>query len=116
MSQTQSLKSLTPAPRLGVFLCECGTRIAPRVDHAVLTRLLDEPPGVGHVETLPFSCLRPGLDRIKEVVATKGIDRLIVAGCESRILHKKFEQALEPLGLAETQIDMVNLRDHVARV
>ena len=101
---------------MGVFLCECGSRIVPKVDHAVLTQLLGESPGVGHVETLPFSCLRPGLDRIKEVVAAKGLNRLIVAGCESRILHKKFEQALEALGLAETQIDMVNLRDHVAQV
>ena len=116
MSQTQSIKPETPAPRMGVFLCECGTRIAPGVDHAVLTQLLDEPPGVGHVETLPFSCLRPGLARIKAAVAAKGLNRIIIAGCESRLLHKKFEQALAGLGLAETQIDMVTLRDHVARV
>ena len=36
MSQTQSSKPETPAPRLGVFLCECGTRIAPGVDHPVV--------------------------------------------------------------------------------
>jgi heterodisulfide reductase subunit A-like polyferredoxin/coenzyme F420-reducing hydrogenase delta subunit len=53
---------------------------------------------------------------MQEAVAAEGLDRLIVAGCESRILHKTFEQALEALGLAETQIDMVNLRDHVAQV
>ena len=116
MSQPQAVKPSLPSPRLGVFLCECGTRIVPKVDQAVVAQLLDESPGVAHVETLPFSCLRPGLERIKEVVAAKGLNRLIVAGCESRILHKKFEQALEALGLAETQIDMVNLRDHVARV
>ncbi len=101
---------------MGVFLCECGSRIVPKVDPALLAQLLNEPPGIAHVEILPFSCLRPGLERIKEVVAAKGLNRLIVAGCESRILHKKFEQALEALGLAETQIDMVNLRDHVAQV
>jgi len=81
-----------------------------------LTQLLDEPPGIAHVETLPFSCLRPGLARIKAAVSAKGLNRLIIAGCESRLLHKKFEHALEGLGLTETQIDMVNLRDHVAQV
>jgi heterodisulfide reductase subunit A len=116
MSQPQTVKSSPSSPRLGVFLCECGSRIVPRVDSAVLAQLLNKSPGAGHVETLPFSCLRPGLDRIKEVVAAKGLNRIIVAGCESRILHKKFEQALEALGLTETQIDMVNLRDHVAQV
>ena len=116
MSQPQAVKQSQPEARLGIFLCECGARIVPKVDPAVLTQLLDESPGVAHVEVLPFSCLRPGLERIKEVVAAKGLNRLIVAGCESRILHKKFEQALEALGLAATQIDMVNLRDHVAQV
>ena len=116
MNQPQAVKASPPSPQLGVFLCECGSRIVPKVDPAVLAQLLNEPPGIAHVEILPFSCLRPGLERIKEVVAAKGLNRLIVAGCESRILHKKFEQALEALGLAETQIDMVNLRDHVAQV
>ena len=116
MNQLQAVKASPPSPRLGVFLCECGDRIAPKVDHAVLAQLLQDAPGIAHVETLPFSCLRPGLERIQEIVAAKGLNRLIVAGCESRILHKKFEQALEALGLAETQIDMVNLRDHVAQV
>jgi heterodisulfide reductase subunit A2 len=116
MNQSQAVKPSMPSPHLGIFLCECGTRIAPRVDLAALIQLLEKSPGVEHVESLPFSCLRPGLERIKEVVAAKGLNRLIVAGCESRILHKKFEQALEALGLPETQIDMVNLRDHVARV
>jgi heterodisulfide reductase subunit A2 len=115
MNQEHAIKQSLPAPKLGVFLCECGDRIAPRVDTAVLAHLLDES-GVAHVETLPFSCLRPGIDRIKEVVAQKGLNRLIVAGCESRILHKKFEQALEGVGLMEGQIDLVNLRDHVAQV
>ena len=110
-------EKLNPPPtRLGVFLCECGSEIAPRVDHAVLTRLLAKVPGVDHVEVLPFSCLTPGLTRMKAAVAKTGLNRLIVAGCESRILLKKFEQALAAFGVGEGQIDLVNLRDHVARV
>jgi heterodisulfide reductase subunit A len=116
MSQQQVIKQSQPEARLGIFLCECGDQIVPKVDAAILAQMLDESPGVTHVEVLPFSCLRPGLDRIKETVAEKGLNRLIVAGCENRILHKKFEQALEALGVEETQIDMVNLRDHVAQV
>lgn len=116
MSPGQALKKSAAKSSLGVFLCECGGRISPKVDLAALTRLLQGDPGLAHVETLSFSCLNPGLDRLKEVAAAKGLERLIVAGCESRILHKKFEQTLEPLGLEEGQIDLVNLRDHVAQV
>lgn len=113
MNRGQVVKKSAPGPKVGVFLCECGTRIAPQVDLADLAHRLHQTPGLDHVETLPFSCLSPGLDKIREAVSQKGLERLIVAGCESRILLKKFERALEALGLEEGQIDMVNLRDHV---
>uniref|UniRef100_A0A7C3V6B3 Hydrogenase iron-sulfur subunit n=1 Tax=Desulfobacca acetoxidans TaxID=60893 RepID=A0A7C3V6B3_9BACT len=116
MKREQALKEITPEPRLGIFLCECGTEIAPRIDLGSLARLAAGSPDVAHVEVVPFSCLAPGLARIQEMVGKKALNRLIVAGCESRLLHKKFAQALEASGLAEGQIDLINLRDHVARV
>lgn len=116
MKQRQALKESGPEPRLGVFLCECGREIAPKVDLVSLAKMVKATPGVAHTEVVPFSCLAPGLARLKEMVTKKGLNRLIVAGCESRLLHKKFEQALEDLGMEEGQIDLVNLRDHVARV
>jgi heterodisulfide reductase subunit A len=116
MKPRHALKEPGSETRVGVFLCECGTRISPRVDLAFLARTLAGTPGIKHVEALPFSCLAPGLERLQEVVTKKGINRLIVAGCESRILLKKFEQAMETWGVEEGHIDMVNLRDHVAQV
>ncbi|MFH1594952.1 MAG: hydrogenase iron-sulfur subunit [Pseudomonadota bacterium] len=116
MKRGQALKEIIPEPRVGVFLCECGTEIAPRVALGTLAKMVAGSPDMAHVEILPFSCLTPGLSRIQEVVTQKGLNRLIVAGCESRLLHKKFEQALETLGVEEGQIELVNLRDHVARV
>lgn len=116
MKRGQARQESPPEPRLGIFLCECGAEIAPRVDLEALARLTADSPEVAQVEILPYSCLAPGLARIQEMVRRKGLNRLIVAGCESRLLHKKFEQALEGLGLAESQIELINLRDHVARV
>jgi heterodisulfide reductase subunit A len=116
MKRGEAVAKNVPESRLGVFLCECGARIAPRVDLAGLAKLLDKAPGVAHVEILPFSCLAPGLEMMSAAVAAQGLNRLIVAGCESRILLKKFETALKALGLEEGQIDLVNLRDHVAQV
>ena len=116
MKRERALKESQPAPRLGIFLCECGDEIAPRVDLEALARLAAGSPDVAHVEILATSCQSPGLARIQEMVKKQGLNRVIVAGCESRLLHKKFEQALEKLGLAEDQFDMINLRDHVARV
>ena len=116
MKRRQALKEKKPEPRLGIFLCECGAEIAPRVDLEALAKQAEGSPDVAHVEVLPFSCLSPGLARIQEIAGKKGLNRFIVAGCESRLLHKKFEQALEGLGVQEGQIELINLRDHVARV
>lgn len=116
MTPTEALKVNAAAPRAGIFLCECGREIAPRVDLAALGQKLAGTPGVEHVESLPFSCLAPGLSQITKAVAQKGLNRLIIAGCENRILLKKFAEALEGLGVEEGQIELVNLRDHVARV
>jgi heterodisulfide reductase subunit A-like polyferredoxin/coenzyme F420-reducing hydrogenase delta subunit len=116
MQTAKTLKPVRPESRLGIFLCECGEEIAPKVDLAALAQTLAQAPSVEHVEILPFSCLAPGLDRIREVIAREGLNRLIVAGCESRLLHKKFASSLATLGEQEEQIDLVNLRDHVARV
>ncbi|MDI6853826.1 MAG: hydrogenase iron-sulfur subunit [Deltaproteobacteria bacterium] len=116
MSRGSTAKISADNVNLGVFLCECGSRIAPKVELADLTKLLQKEKGLAHVEVLPFPCLAPGLDRIKEVAAGKGLNRLIVAGCENRITLSKFEKALDGVGLGEGRIDMVNLRDHVAQV
>ena len=75
MNQKQAVKESLPEAKLGIFLCECETRIAPRVDTAVLAQLLDDS-GVAHVETLPFSCLRPGFADTRQVDAeSRAADR-----------------------------------------
>jgi heterodisulfide reductase subunit A len=102
--------------RVGVFLCQCGGKVSSRVDLAELEKLVATDPGVGHVQILPYSCMKPGLEVISQVIATKGIDRVVVAGCEGRLLRKRFEAALADAGIEEGQVDVVNLRDHVARV
>ena len=102
--------------KTGVFLCECGQRIAPLVDLASLQKSLKDDPSVSHVEINPYPCLAPGLDNLKKAVTEHGLTRVVVAGCEARILLKKLETALAEVGLEEGQTDMVNLRDHVAQV
>jgi heterodisulfide reductase subunit A len=102
--------------RVGVFLCQCGQKIASRVDLPELEKLVKADPGVGHVQILPFPCMKPGLEVIRQVLGSSDIDRVVIAGCEGRLFKKRFEAALSDVGVEEGQVDMVNLRDHVARV
>lgn len=102
--------------RVGVFLCQCGGKISSKVDLVALKALVAEDPSVACVDTLPFPCMAPGLGAIREKVRENGLNRLVVAGCEYRLMLKKFDNELLDLGLEQGQIDMVNLRDHVAAV
>jgi heterodisulfide reductase subunit A len=102
--------------RCGVFLCQCGPKIAPKVDLPALEQMIREQLSPSHVETIPFPCLAPGLEEVKKAIQEKQLNRVLVAGCEPRIMLKKFQRDLRAEGFEEEQIDMANLRDHVALV
>jgi heterodisulfide reductase subunit A2 len=102
--------------KIGVFLCKCDGRIESPVDLEALERLVQEDPLVAYTEIIPFSCTVPGLSRIREVIREKGLNRIVVAGCAARILLSKIEKETMKEGFFEGQVDMVNLRDHVAAV
>jgi heterodisulfide reductase subunit A-like polyferredoxin/coenzyme F420-reducing hydrogenase delta subunit len=101
--------------RIGVFLCKCGGKIDQAVDLPALEKLVKNNPLVTYTEIAAFPCLAPGLKAVGKAIGNFDLDRIIVAGCEARILQKKFEKALEPLGIQQGQVEMVNLRDHVAQ-
>ncbi|MEW5724909.1 MAG: hydrogenase iron-sulfur subunit [Thermodesulfobacteriota bacterium] len=101
--------------RTGVFLCRCGGKIETKVDLEALENLVRKDPLVAFVGVLPFPCQAPGLEVMAETITAQGLDRLIVAGCEARVMLKKLERELEPCGLEQGQIEVVNLRDHVAQ-
>jgi coenzyme F420-reducing hydrogenase delta subunit/ferredoxin len=103
-------------PKTGVFLCKCGQKIEPFVDLSILKNNMTHQDGVECCDILPYPCLEPGLKHIIHNIREKGLNRLIVAGCESRLMLKKFETQLEAEGLKKGQIDIVNLRGHVANV
>lgn len=102
--------------KIGVFLCKCDGRIDSPVDLEALKQLVEEDPLVSYGEILPFACTVPGLTRLTELIREKGLDRIVVAGCEARILLSKIEKEMMKEGFFEGQVDMVNLRDHVAAV
>lgn len=101
---------------IGVFLCRCGEQIEPRIDLELLKKEIQNYNYVGHCEIFPYPCLKPGIEHIAQKVARKGLNRVIIAGCEGRLMLKKFENELRLLELHKGQIDMINLRGHVAAV
>ena len=104
----------TNGTRCGIFLCQCGQKIAPKVDLPALEQIIRAELSPTLVATMPFPCLAPGLEEVKAAIQENQLNRVLVAGCEPRIMLKKFRKDLKELGLEEEQIDVINLRDHVA--
>ena len=102
--------------KTGVFLCGCGDKIASQIDLEKLQTTVSHDPDVAHCETLAYPCLKPGIEHITQLTADKGLNRIIVAGCEERLMASKLENQLRPMELLKGQIHMVNLRGHVAAV
>jgi heterodisulfide reductase subunit A-like polyferredoxin len=50
--------------RCGVFLCQCGLKIAPKVDLPALEQMVRDQLAPSWVETLPFPCMAPGLEQV----------------------------------------------------
>ena len=101
-------------PKIGVFLCQCGQRIAPKVSLAKLYDMLSGDAAVAHCQIVPYTCQAPGLAEVRQAVEQNGLNRVVVAGCEARLMTKKFEKELSDLGILKGQVEVVNLRDHVA--
>jgi heterodisulfide reductase subunit A len=102
--------------KTGVFLCGCGKIISERLDLAALEGRLQGLGGVAAVQCHSHYCLRPGLSQLVSTVEDRGLNRILVGACSDRIVKKKFTGALEKFGFLESQVEVVNLKDHVALV
>lgn len=102
--------------RIGVLLCACGPEMRERLDFDALASFASSLDAVGHVETHPAWCLRPGLQRLRQIIAEKGINRLVVAGCSYRTHRQIFATALERCGLNPYLFEIANLKEQCAAV
>ena len=84
---------------IGVFLCRCGDQIEPLVDLDALNKEIQSQPNVAHCEIFPYPCMQPGIEHISRMTAQKGLNRIIIAGCEGRLMSKKFARELQLLDL-----------------
>lgn len=107
---------MSDEPRIGVLLCSCTPQMRQRLDLDDISSFASSLEPVAHLETHPAWCLAPGLARLKEIIAEKEIDRLVVAGCSYRTHRRIFEAALEEAGMNPYLLDIVNLKDQCAAV
>ena len=99
-------------PRVGVFLCRCGTNIAGTVDIPRIAQYAEKIPGVAYVEQNLHTCSSEGISKIKEAIRNRKLERVVVAACTPRTHEPLFMAAVEEAGLNRYLFQMVNIREH----
>ncbi|WP_243669431.1 FAD-dependent oxidoreductase [Vulcanisaeta sp. JCM 16161] len=98
-------------PRIGVFVCHCGSNIAGVADVNELVKFSRELPGVVHAEDIPFACSKAGLDRVAESIKKNNLNRVVVAACSPATHLRFFQDAARRAGLNPYLVEMTNIRN-----
>jgi len=103
-------------PRIGVFVCHCGTNIAGVVDVEEVAAYAATLPQVVHVTRNLFTCAQDTQDLMGQQIREKGLNRIVVAACTPRTHEMLFRKTLKSAGINEYLIEMANIRNQNAWV
>jgi len=99
------------APRIGVFVCNCGINIGGIVRVPEVAQYAGTLPGVEYVEENLFTCSQDTQDKMTEVIREQGLNRVVVAACTPRTHEDLFQETLINAGLNKYLIEMANIRN-----
>lgn len=105
-----------PPPRIGVYVCHCGSNIAGVVDVTAVADHAAAMEGVTLSRHYTYMCSDPGQALIQDDIRDKGLDRVVVASCSPMMHETTFRKACAQAGLNPYLFQMVNIREHCSWV
>ena len=99
------------APRIGVFVCNCGINIGGIVRVPEVAQYAGTLSGVAYVEENLFTCSQDTQDKMTEVIRKQGLNRVVVAACTPRTHEALFQDTLMNAGLNKYLVEMANIRN-----
>jgi heterodisulfide reductase subunit A-like polyferredoxin len=103
-------------PRIGAFICSCGSNIAGVVEVQTLVEYAKALPGVVHAENTIYTCSADSLKLIQERVEEFKLNRVVVASCTPRTHEPLFRDTIREAGLNPYLFEMANIRDQCSWV
>ncbi len=103
-------------PRVGVFVCHCGTNIAGVIDVENVADYAHDLPNVVYSTDSIYSCSSDSLTQIREKIAEHNLNRIVVASCTPRTHEPIFQDTLREAGLNPYLFEMANIRDQASWV
>ncbi len=103
-------------PRIGVFVCHCGTNIAGVVNVPDVVAYAKTLPNVVYAENNLYTCSNDTQDRIREKIVEHNLNRVVVASCTPRTHEPLFRNTIAEAGLNPYLFEMANIRDQCSWV
>ncbi len=103
-------------PRIGVFVCHCGSNIAGVVDVERVRDYARNLPGVVWSEDLVYACSEDSRRLIKERIKEKRLNRVVVSACTPLTHEPLFRETLAEVGLNPYLFNMANIRNQCSWV
>jgi len=103
-------------PRIGVYICHCGTNIAATVDVEAVREFASRLPGVVVARNYTYMCSEPGQGLIKKDCEEQGLKRVVVASCSPRMHEPTFQKAAQSGGVNPYRVEMANIREQCSWV
>lgn len=103
-------------PRIGVFICSCGTNIGGVVDVQAVADHAATLDNVVFTDINLFSCAQNTQEAITEKIKENRLNRVVVSACTPRTHEPLFQETLKDAGLNRCLFEMANIRDHCSWV
>ena len=103
-------------PRIGVYICHCGSNIGGFVDVPTVAEYAKTLPDVVYATDNLYTCAEDGLSNIREGIRKHNLNRVIVASCTPRTHAPLFQATCESAGLNKYMFTFVNIREHCSWV
>jgi heterodisulfide reductase subunit A len=104
------------SPRIGVYVCHCGTNIAGTVDVEAVSNYASNLQNVAVARNYSYMCSEPGQALIQDDIRNEGLNRVVVASCSPLMHEGTFRRACSEAGLNPYLFQMTNIREHCSWV
>ena len=98
-------------PKIGVFVCRCGTNIASVINVEELAKYAETLPNVVYTELMDYPCSSLGQERVVKAIKKHKLKRVVVAGCSPRLHEPTFQGCVSRADLNPWLFEMANIRE-----
>ncbi|MBF0557763.1 MAG: CoB--CoM heterodisulfide reductase iron-sulfur subunit A family protein, partial [Nitrospirae bacterium] len=98
-------------PRIGVFVCHCGTNIAGTVKVDEVVEVAKKLPGVVYATNTIYACAQDNQEVIKQTVKDNNLNRIVIASCTPRTHEPLFQETIRDAGLNKYLFDLADIRE-----